>query len=163
MKLMDQNGRLFGKISILDVLAILVVLVLAVALSFKGNQTHTGTSTANETITYQVLVQGVRNYVADAIQVGDQMFDVDRSSGGTLGEIKAIEVLPSAKLAELEDGTLELVPVEDGVYLLLTVEGTGLVSEGRYLLNRVYDLGVNSSRNYYTKFAQFTGVVASIG
>lgn len=163
MKLIDHNGRLFGKISIIDVLVLAVVVVLAAALYFKSNQTHTGTSVTNNTITYQVLANGVRNYVADAVQVGDYMYDQDRSSGGTLGKIVSIEVLPSSKMAEFNDGTVDTVPVEDSVDLLLTIEGSGILSDGRYLLNRVYDLGVNSSRNFYTPYAQFTGVVTSIG
>lgn len=163
MKIIDRNGRLFGKISVIDVLVIAVVLVMAVALYVKNNTlAHTSTSTTNTKITYQVLAQGVRTYVGDAVQVGDLMYDQDRSSGGTLGEIIDVQVLPSSKLAEFKDGTVESVPVEDGVNLLITVRGEGLLSEGRYLLNRVYDLGVNSSRNFYTPYAQFTAVVTSI-
>lgn len=162
MKIIDRNGRLFGKISVIDLLVIAVVLVMALALYVKNNQTHTGTSVTNTNITYQVLVSGVRNYVGDAVVMGDLMYDQDRSSGGTLGKITAVEVLPSGKLAEFADGTVGTVPVEDGVNLLLTVEGSGLIRDGRYLLNRVYDLGVNSSRNFYTKYAQFTGIVTVI-
>lgn len=163
MKLIDHNGRLFGKISVIDVLVLAVVVVLAAALYFKSNQTHTGTSVTNNEITYQVLASGVRNYVADAVREGDYMYDQDRSSGGTLGKIVSIEVLPSGKMAEFNDGTVDTVPMEDGVDLLLTIQGSGILSDGRYLLNRVYDLGVNSSRNFYTPYAQFTGVVTSIG
>lgn len=163
MKLIDHNGRLFGKISVIDVLVLAVVVVLAAALYFKSNQTHTGTSVSNSDITYQVLASGVRNYVADAVREGDLLYDQDRSSGGTLGEIVTIEVLPSGKMAEFNDGTVETVPVADSVNLLLTIRGSGILSDGRYLLNRVYDLGVNSSRNFYTPYAQFTGVVTSIG
>ena len=163
MKVIDHNGRLFGKISVIDVLVLAVVVILAAALYFKSNQTHTGTSVANSDITYQVLASGVRNYVADAVREGDYMYDQDRSSGGTLGKIVSIEVLPSGKMAEFNDGTVDTVPVEDGVDLLLTIQGSGILSDGRYLLNRVYDLGVNSSRNFYTPYAQFTGVVTSIG
>ena len=162
MKIIDRNGRLFGKISVIDVLVIAVVLVMAAALFFKSNQTHTGTSVTSETITYQMVANGVRTYVADAVQVGDLMYDQDRSSGGTLGKIVDIQVLPGTKLGEMNDGTAGMVPVEDGVDLLLTIEGSGIVSEGRYLLNRVYDLGVNSSRNYYTPYAQFTGTITAI-
>ena len=57
---------------------------------------------------------------------------------------------------------MEMTPVEDGVNLLLTVEGRGIISDGRYLVNRVYDLGVNSARNYHTPYAQFTGTVVAI-
>ena len=53
--------------------------------------------------------------------------------------------------------------VGDGVDMLITVEGTGLVSEsGRYTLNRVYELGVNSSRTFCTKYAEFIGTVTEI-
>lgn len=163
MKLIDHNGRLFGKISIIDVLVILVVAALAAALSFKSSQTHTGTTVSKDTITYQVLATGVRNYVSEAVQVGDYMYDKDRTSGGTLGKITAVEVLEGTKLAEFKDGSLSMAPAEDSVNLLLTIEGSGIVSEGRYLLNRIYDLGVNSSRNFYTQYAEFTGTVYSIG
>ena len=163
MKLMDQNGRLFGKISVIDVLVIGVVLVLAAALNFKGNQTQTGTAVTNETITYQVLVSGTRSFVVDAIEVGDTMYDLDHASGGTLGRITDIKTAEGTKFAELADGTVGMVPAEDCVNLILTVEGQGVISDGRCLINRVYDLGVNSSRNYYTKYAQFVGTVISIG
>ena len=164
MKIIDHNGRLFGKISVIDLLVIAVVIVMAAALYVKNNTLeHTSTSVSNVPITYQVLVSGVRTYVGDAVQVGDQMYDQDRSSGGALGTIQSVEVLPSGKLAEFKDGTVDTVPVEDGVNLLLTIQGEGILSSGRYLLNRVYDLGVNSSRNFYTPYVQFTGVVSSIG
>ena len=163
MKLIDRNGRLFGKVSVIDLIVVAVVLVLAVALNMKNNHlSHTSTSVTNDPITYQVLVSGSRNYVADAIREGDLMFDQERSSGGTLGKILSIEVLPGSKMAELNDGTVEVIPAEDCVNLLLTVQGEGIVSDGRVLLNRIYDLGVNSARNFYTKYAQFTGTVTDI-
>ncbi len=162
MKLIDQNGRLFGKISVVDLLVVAVVAVLAVALQFKGEQTHTGTGAAQQKITFQILVQGVRSYVGDAVRVEDLLFEQNTDSGGPLGRITDIQTSPGTKLAELADGTCEAVPAEDSVDLLLTVEGEGIISEGRCLLNRVYDLGVNSSRSYCTPYAQFNGVVAAI-
>lgn len=164
MKIIDRNGRLFGKISIIDLVVVAVVIVMAFALYVKTNHNEiTSTSTSNTPITYQMLVRGVRTYVADAVQVGDHVYDQDRNSGGgSLGEIIDIEILPSGKLAEFKDGTIDTVPVEDGVDMLLTIQGEGLITEGRYVLNRVYDLGVNSSRNFCTMYAQFTGTIYSI-
>jgi len=166
MKILDRNGRLFGKISIIDVLVILVVAVLGAALFFKSNQTHTGTTVTEQPIVFQIRVRGAENYVADAIKVGDGVYDKDYSSGGkAIGEITEIEVErePGQKLADdLHDGTAALVEVEDSVDLLLTVKGWGLVTGKSYSINRVYALGVNSSRTYYTKQAQFVGTVANI-
>ena len=60
MKVIDNNGRLFGKISLIDVLAVLVVLALGAALYVKSNQPHTGASVPTQPITYQVRVDGAR-------------------------------------------------------------------------------------------------------
>ena len=128
-KIIDRNGRLFGFISVIDLLVIVVVAVMGFALYTKNTQMAiTSTNTADQTITYQILASGIRTYVA-----------------------------------EFDDGTVAAATVEDGVDMLITVEGTGLVSEsGRYTLNRVYELGVNSSRTFCTKYAEFIGTVTEI-
>ena len=166
MKIMDHNGRLFGKISVIDVLVILVVAVLAAALSFKSNQSHTGASVTEQPIVFQIRARGVDRYVADAVQVGDGLYDKDYSSGGkAIGRISQVEVErdPGQKLADdLHDGAAALVEAEDTVDLLITVEGRGLITDRSYAVNRVYALGVNSSRTYMTKQAQFIGMVAEI-
>lgn len=165
MKIIDRNGRLFGKISVIDLLVIGVVAVMAAALYFKDSQPHTGTSVVEQDITFQLRARGVRSYVADAILVGDSLYDVDYSSGGrAIGRITEIQVerTPGTTLASFSDGTASLVELEDSRDLLITVEGSGL-SDGRsWSINRVYDLGINSSRTYMTKQAQFTGTVIDI-
>jgi len=162
MKIIDKNGRLFGKISIIDVLVILVVAVLAVALGFKNRQTQTGTAASNLPITFELRVNGEHDYVAAAVQAGDMLYDQDNSSGGPIGTITKIETLPGTKVATFNDGTMDVVPVENGVTLLLTVEGSGIISDNRCLINRVYNLGVSTTRNYYTPYAQFIGTITSI-
>lgn len=163
MKVMDRSGRLFGKISIIDVLVILVVIALAGGLYVKNNRPHTGTSTTTQTITYQVLVEGAENYLKENIHVGDKVYDLTYSSGGSpLGEITDIEEQPGSKMATFTDGTMGRAPVEDGVNLLLTIQGEGLVNDKGYSLNRVYDLGVNAARTYYTKYAEFDITVTNI-
>lgn len=163
MKVIDHNGRLFGKISVIDVLVILVVIALAGALYVKNTRPHTGTSVATQTITYQVLVEGAQSYLKDNIHVGDKVYDLTYSSGGSpLGEITDIEEQPGSKLTTFTDGTMGLAQVEDGVNLLLTIQGEGLVGDKGYSLNRVYDLGINSARTYYTKYAQFDVTVTKI-
>lgn len=163
MKVIDHNGRLFGRISVIDVLVILVVIALAGALYVKNTRPHTGTSVATQTITYQVLVEGAQSYLKDNIHVGDKVYDLTYSSGGSpLGEITDIEEQPGSKLTTFTDGTMGLAQVEDGVNLLLTIQGEGLVGDKGYSLNRVYDLGINSARTYYTKYAQFDVTVTKI-
>ncbi len=167
MKIIDRDGRLFGKISVIDVLVIAVVIVMAAALYFKNTQVHTGTSVSEETVTFQVRARGVNRYVADAILVGDGLYDKDKPSGGqALGRITEVEVErdPGTKLADkLTDGTVAYLEAEGTVDLLITVEShQGIRSGGGWTLNRVYSLGINASRIYYTKRAEFSGAVSAI-
>lgn len=164
MRIMDENGRLFGKISIIDVVVLLLVAAIAASIAFvRSGQQVTGNGATEETITFQVLATGLAGYLEPAVQTGDKLFDKDYASGGALGTITDVEVLPGTKQAYLNDGTVAQVEMEEGVNLLLTVEGSGLVSaSGSYSLNRIYDLGVNSARTYYTKYAEFTGTVTDI-
>ena len=164
MKIIDNNGRLFGKISVIDIIVILVVAVMGVALYLKTNtMTHTSTATANQTITYQLYARGVGESVEDVLRLEDQLFDEDRGNSGCLGKIKAIEILPGTEMISFDDGSVDIVPSEGTVDILLTIEGEGLISGKSYSLNRVYDLGVNSARNFCTHYARFTATVYSIG
>ena len=164
MKIIDNNGRLFGKISIIDVFVLLVVAVLAVGLYLKTNtMTHTSTAIPNDVIEYRVRVQSTYPYVADAIQVGDKVFDEDTPGIGSVGVITAVEVTPGSEQITFYDGTAAMAPTEDTVNVLVSIRGEGVINDKSYLLNRVYSLGVNSARNFYTPYVRFTGTVASIG
>lgn len=163
MKIMDRNGRLFGKISIVDVVVILVVLVMGAAIYYKTHQPQTGSKVTTTTIVYEMQLQNQPQYMVDALKVGDQMYDKDRSTGGSLGEILDIQVTPGTKQAELSDGTVAMVPCEGYYNVTLTLQAEALIeSDGNYAVNRIYDLGVNSTRNFNTKYAYFVGTISSI-
>ena len=71
-KIIDRNGRLFGFISVIDLLVIVVVALMGFALYTKNTQMAiTSTNTADQTITYQILASGIRTYVAEAVREGD--------------------------------------------------------------------------------------------
>lgn len=167
MKIIDRDGRLFGKISVIDLLVIAAVAVIAAAVYVKDNATPTGSGTVKEqSITFQVRASGLENYLVDAIRVGDSVYDPNYSSGsGPVGKITQVQVLndPGIAMEEtFQDGTLPQIQVEGTVDLLITMQGSG-VSDGRgYSINRVYELGVNSSRTYQTNRATFTGTVIEI-
>lgn len=165
MKLMDENGRLFGRVSVIDVLAILVVLFMAVAL-FTTSRTRTTATGEEETITFQIRVQGVEGYMLDAIRVRDSLYDQGYASGGKgIGTITAVEVErdPGTQLSgPFADGGVYWVESEGTLDLILTVEGRGTRDGRSCTLNGVYALGVNASRTYYTNRAIFSGKVIDV-
>ena len=142
---------------------ILVVAVLALAIYVKTQMPQTGTSVTTTKVVYQMKLNNQPEYMLSAIQIGDEMFDKERSTGGSLGTIIDIEVSPGTDQGELDDGTVAYVPAEGYYDILLTIEGDALIgSDGSVALNRIYDLGVNSHRNFNTKYAYFLGMVTDI-
>lgn len=163
-KIMDRNGRLFGKVSIIDVLVVLVVVVMAIALYMKNNTleaSKTGES-SNTSITFTVEAENIPLNVVQAIQVGDKVYDKDRSSGGTIGEIIAVEEIEAGKVEKLDNGTYVRLTNENARNLRITIQGSGSVTNGRYAINKIYEIGVNAARNFYTSHAVFTASVIDI-
>ena len=163
-KMMDRSGRLFGKVSIIDVLVVLVVLVMAVAMYVKNNALQVSkTGEGSQTpITFVMEAENIPLNVVEAVRVGDQVFDKDRTSNGAIGTITGIEIREAGRVASLDNGTYVRMKNETARNLIITVEGTGTVEDGRYAINRVYEIGVNAARNFYTSYTVFTGSVIEI-
>ena len=67
MKIIDRNGRLFGKISVIDLIVVAVVIVMAFALYVKTNHNEiTSTTTPDTPITYQIQLFRVYPFLADS-------------------------------------------------------------------------------------------------
>lgn len=163
-RIIDENGRLFGKISVIDILFILVVIAVCAAFYVKFNVLDVTSKAADMVpITYRVTVYGVRDYTIQALKAGDLLYDNDNSGGQPIGAITDISVQDAVRAVELTDGTIVNGPVEGCYDVTLTVRAEGIVSEtGRYLVNRTYDVNVNSERIFCTKYAIFTGTITGV-
>ena len=163
MKLIDRNGRLFGKISVIDVIVLVVVAALVAAVFYRNRLPQTGTSVTTVPVVYTMQLQNQPEYMLDAIQVGDQLFDQARSTNGSLGTITDIQVSDGTSLASFPDGTAAVVPAEGYYDLLLTIEAQAMIDgNGMVLINRVYAMGVNTNRTFTTKYASFSGRVTAL-
>ncbi len=106
-----KNGKLFSKISIIDILVILLVVVMLVAVAVRvgffsspDQAIEKVQSTETPTAKYTVKLR-FQNITAltyeDPIQVGDAMLQ----SGKSFGAVKKVTRTPYQKLEALADGT----------------------------------------------------------
>ncbi len=162
-KIIDKNGRLFGVISIIDVVLILILVVVAVSYYMKNSVMETsGGGQKDVGIEIVIMAETLPSYLAESILVGDTIYDSTYASGGAIGVVTKVEYLPSQTLAIFSNGTYQAVSAEDSYNLRVTVEGKGIYSEGRYSINRVYEIGVNAARFFTTKYATFVGRVQTV-
>ena len=162
MSVIDKNGRFFGKISFIDVIVIIVVILLAagIYLRFFALDTTASVGQPSSGIHYELKVSGVRSYTVDAIKVGDKIFSTDGSI--EMGTISSVSASPAMRWGPTLDGKTAQGEVEGKYDVYLTVEAEGLVTGNRFYISRVAELESNFSQPCVTKYASFTGTVTEI-
>ncbi|MBT9259155.1 MAG: DUF4330 domain-containing protein [Clostridiales bacterium] len=124
--MIDAQGRLFGRINIIDLAVLLLVLLLAGRIAYGWFVQKPAVEQTLRPITFQVLVEKVRQPTADAFKVGDVVYDTRTNQ--RLGVLKAVEVRPAVLLKVNDDGTKTEVPSDIYREVLLTIEGPGQVT-----------------------------------
>ena len=108
MKIIDKNLKLFGKVSLLDVLIVLIIItgIVAAAIYFGSHGTGIG-GVDTQPITYEVMIKKVDLEFAQTIKVGQQVND--RVKGYNRGTVVKVDIVPhSDKATDLTDGSQAL-------------------------------------------------------
>ncbi|SCY48954.1 DUF4330 domain-containing protein [Alkaliphilus peptidifermentans] len=126
MKLIDNKGRIFGKINIFD---ILIIIVLIFGLSW-GYQRYTNNQpvaiSEQSEVLVQIFIHDVRNVTTNAIQEGDRLHFSENHQ--FFGEIVDKQVTAAEKLVETEDGKIVKSQIPGKYDMLITVKGFGTIT-----------------------------------
>ncbi len=161
-KLIDEQGRIFGVISAVDILAVLAVAALAL-MAYMRFFSHTEANVSDNgfvPVNYTIKVPMIRESIANTIKVGDELWSDD---GDDIGKVTNIELTPAVDRVETRRGTVELMEVEYYVDVMLSVTVDGTVNGGRYYAGRAYELGANQTLRILTKYASVNGRIWSVG
>lgn len=161
-KLIDERGRLFSIISIIDVAVLAVVLLLAAGFYMRFFMLeHTATPTVQtQTVTYTLCVEGVREPSVKALREGDRIYANEDNE--LIGRIVKVEANQAETLSTKSDGTYEVVTLDERYDILITVEAEGRVSNGKYYMNKTREINRNNSISVYTKYVTFGARVMDI-
>ena len=123
--MIDEKGRLFGKINIVDLLVILVIVIAAAVLGVKflGPNSTVAVNPKTTQVTYKVLVESVQPEVYENIQ---QYIPSTLMASGELldGQVIAVEAKPHTTNATVSaSGDMLLVSTDKQLLdLTFTVE-----------------------------------------
>ena len=153
-KIIDDKGRIFGKISIIDIVVVIVALVLVVAFYMKFNTGSTPLSSRDTIeVTYTVRIAAIRLSSADLLRIGDKMYSQD--TGAYIGTITSIDIRDAEAVDTRVDGTLAIGTVEDRYDVTLTVVAQCSSSNGRLYVDRTFELRANAVYQMFTKYNEF--------
>lgn len=148
------------KFNWIDGLVLAVVLLLAAGTCLKFLvMDKTAVTREGVSFTYEVRIEGVRQYTIDAITEGDTLYESEGK--GVVGVIESISTEPATNTAAYPDGTTKEVPIEDRYDVTVTVSAQGTAEGGRYQVG-TYDIGVGRDTSYFTKYSAWSGTIRSI-
>lgn len=160
MKIIDSNGRLFGKINMLDLLIIVSVIVLLFSVKVKFDKSPSQMS-SDKKIIYTVEVKDVRQPTVDAIYL-EQKNIIDNDTKKDIGKIVNITQEKTKENVKLVDGTYKVAEKEDKFDIVLTLETNGTETKDNYFTSTGKKLIVGDSISIHNKKVLVSGKIKSI-
>lgn len=159
--IINKDGKLFGKISIIDIAVILILIILAVGIYGRFSGRTAPPVTSGEKIECTFIVRNIRQNTAAALQKGGPLYD--KTSKEYIGEITDVRVDDGQYRVSMADGTFETVVPEERYNAYVTVEFSGKTgANGYYTATNKY-LGAGSTVFISSKYAECESTVYSIG
>ncbi|MBE5039199.1 DUF4330 domain-containing protein [Ructibacterium gallinarum] len=158
--MLKKDGKLFGKISIIDIAVILIVVLLAagVLIKFSGNQNVPVSS--GEKLECVVQVKNVRDYTVEALKKGGPVFD--KTTKEYIGTITGVTTEPGETTLLLNDGSYRNVETEGRYNAYVTIAFDGKESDGGYYTATNKQMAAGSSLGMNAKYSQCDGTIYEV-
>ena len=158
-KLIDEKGRLGGKLSVIDLVIILLILVVVIG-AYMNLFVLTPTTITIEAapVRYTLQISHVREWAMHNIRAGDALF----SAGTYVGTIQSVRAEPFETLVQSESHAWwGEVPARYTVFV--EVLATATVTDGRFMVSRAVSMGIgNSAAPLTTRYADFSATLTEI-
>lgn len=141
--IIDSKGKLFGKVSIIDLLIVFVVVAAVAGMGYKLTKSGKGVVVASgNKIVMTFYGEDSPEFAVKSIKKGDPARDYER--GSNLGNvIEEVKIDNSPRYGERANGDKVIISKEGYPSFYITVEGTGTLSSlGGIIVNGVeYQIG----------------------
>ncbi len=159
--IINKEGKLFGKISIVDILVIIAIIIGALGIYSRFFVAGPKVETATSRIEYTMKIREVRMGTVKALQ--DFKGPVtDTTTKELLGEIVDVTYTDSVKALELSNGNLKASPLPERYDVTVTVQVDGKVNDSGYYTSNNLALTAGSSYVFTSKAAKTTGTIMDV-
>ena len=156
-----KNGKLFGKISIIDIIAVVCIVVIAFGLYAKfTSKSDAVTSSEKTDIEFVYKVKSVRDYTVEGFEKGGPFFDKETKE--YMGDITGVRSEPAVTEISMVDGTYKQVEVPDKFDVYVTVRVTGKYNSLGYYTNDNKFIGAGSTVNAWSKYTTTGGEIIDV-
>ena len=147
---MDKNGKIAGKISIIDILVILLVIVVIAGIAVRYGSKITTAVRSSEKFEYTV----------DALERKGRI--TDKKSEKDLGNIVDVRYEPAKMQSTTANGRVVMPVMPDRYTCYVTIQAVGRESDDNYVLDDSTELSVGRDVELYSKYVKTSGTIESV-
>lgn len=139
--LIDEKGKLFGKVNIIDLTIVLVIVVAFAGAYYKFSKANVGPMVKQDNVIIKFIAEEASDYAADAVKDGDVATDDKQNLvlGKVVGKPEIGEALTAGVNSE---GEYVQSSMPGKVSAIVTVEGKGVMTKNGVVVNGVtYGVG----------------------
>ncbi len=140
--IIDNKGKLFGKISVVDICVLLVIIIGIAGAFFTISTLNSGkladnsklalnSASATQTATVTFELKGVRSMTKDSLKEGDGVYATTEDNE-YIGEIKRVSFKAATQNVVAVDGTLHEAEIPDRLNVLVEVEVKGKTTDSGF-------------------------------
>ncbi len=156
----DKKGKLGGKVSIIDILILVIILAVIVGIGVRYGTKITGAVTSEKEFEYVIKIDGIRDYTVKALDKKGRV--TDKRSEKNIGEILEVVTENGTKESVLADGTVKYADYPGYYTSYVKVKATGKESDDNYVLDDATELSVGRTVDFYSKYVKTSGVIMSV-
>lgn len=156
----NKEGKLFGKISIIDIVVVLAIAVLAFGLYVRFGGEETRVSTQKQQIEYTLLVKGVRIGTVEALQQLGPVTNVStKEYAGDITEVTYEDAIDARVLA---NGKVVATPLPQRYTATVKIRVDGSVNQSGYYTSTNQSINIGSTLYFTSKYANTSGVIVDV-
>ena len=127
--IIDNKGRLFGKVSIIDALIVLIIIAGLAGVGYKFTKAGKASPfTKQDNIVIDFYHDETRDFNANSIKVGDSVKDA--KTNAYIGKVSKVEVKESKSIASDDKGQYHESAKPGAASIHIIVDGTGIYRDG---------------------------------
>lgn len=157
---MDKNGKIAGKISIIDIFVVVLVIAVIAGIAVRYGSKITTAVRSSEKFEYTMRIESVRKYTVDALNRKGRI--TDKKSEKDLGNIIDVRYEPASLQSTTADGRVIRPELPDRYTCYVTIQAVGRESDDNYILDDSTELSVGRTVDIYSKYVKTTGIIESV-
>ena len=161
--LFNSKGKLFGKVSIVDILVVLLIVVAIVGAYVRFNGNNVGAVNQTSEFHYQITIREIRETNKDLLlaSVGTD-FRLAGKISSSMGTLVNVDVKDAVCEIEKNDGTIVSASVPEKYDVVLTLKVVGSETETGYYTPEMYEVCAAKEVTLANINCNVTGVIDKV-